>query len=174
MAKILYKAIVYIVLAFALFVFLLYVNNGIGISSSRFETDIRKSQKIEDSWTFDGSFNNNMAAFISYPSDMSDHTFSVYVNRSGLSFGYFFRGGGSLPNITESIAEISVSACNDRAYISMNVQNVQRVEIDDGRNKQVMEIDSNKPFAIVLPSNTGIVSFYDVSGNKVTYFEESL
>ena len=37
-----------------------------------------------------------------------------------------------------------------------------------------MEIDSNKPFAIVLPSNTGIVSFYDVSGNKVTYFEESL
>ena len=102
-----------------------------------------------------------MAAFISYPSDMSDYTFSVYVNRSGLSFGYFFRGGGSLPNITESIAEISVSACNDRAYISMNVQNVQRVEIDDGRNKQVMEIDSNKPFAIVLPSNKGIVSFYD-------------
>ena len=33
----------------------------------------------------------------------------------------------------------------------MNVQKVQRVEIDDSRNKQVMEIDSNKPFAIVLP-----------------------
>ena len=64
MAKILYKAIVYIVLAFALFVFLLYVNNGIGISSSRFETDIRKSQKIEDSWIVDGNFNNNMAAVI--------------------------------------------------------------------------------------------------------------
>ena len=39
----------------------------------------------------DGSISDTMAAFISYPQDKTDHTFSVYVNRPGLSFGYFFQ-----------------------------------------------------------------------------------
>ena len=41
-----------------------------------------------DDWIVDGSVSDTMAVFISYPQDKSDHTFSIYVNRSGLSFGY--------------------------------------------------------------------------------------
>ena len=72
-----------------------------------------------------------MAAYISYPQDLSDHSFSVYVNRPGLSFGYFFRGGGKLSGVQRGIVEFTVEGYNERAFISMNQQQVQQLEIDD-------------------------------------------
>lgn len=70
-----------VVLACILFVCFLYTNNEIGVTSSKLEADIRSSQKIKDDWTVDGSVSSTMAAYISYPQDLSDHSFSVYVNR---------------------------------------------------------------------------------------------
>ena len=104
-----------------------------------------------------------MAAYISYPQDLSDHSFSVYVNRPGLSFGYFFRGGGTLSGIQRGIVEFTVEGYNERAFISMNQQQVQQLEIDDGNTIQVVDIDRNKPFAIVLPINAGNITFYNVN-----------
>ena len=115
-----------------------------------------------------------MAAYISYPQDMSDHTFSVYVNRPGLSFGYFFRAGGKLSEIQEGIAEFTTEGANERALISMNQQQVQQLQIDDGRAKQAIDIDSDQPFAIVLPINAGSITFYDVNGNAVEYWNRPL
>ena len=60
------------------------------------------------------------------------------------------------------------------AFISMNTQNVVRIEIDDGNSIQVIDIDGSKPFAIVLPLNVGNVSFYDLNGNVVEYLCRSL
>lgn len=105
---------------------------------------------------------------------MSDHTFSVYVNRPGLSFGYFFRGGGSLSGVDKGIAEYTVEGYKERAFISMNHQRVAQLEIDDGNSIQVIAIDSNKSFAIVLPINAGIITFYDVNGNAVEYWNNPL
>ena len=100
MKKIFLKIVIGVVLACILFVCFLYTNNEIGVeigvTSSKLEADIRSSQKIKDDWTVDGSVSSTMAAYISYPQDLSDHSFSVYVNRPGLSFGYFFRGGGKI------------------------------------------------------------------------------
>lgn len=162
------------VLVCILFVGFLYVNNDIGVASTNLEADIRSSQKIKDDWTVEGSVSDTMAAYISYPQNMSDHTFSVYVNRSGLSFGYFFRGGGSLSGVDKGIAEHTVEGYKERAFISMNQQRAAQLEIDDGNPIQVIAIDSNKPFAIVLPINAGIVTFYDVNGNTVEYWNNPL
>ena len=116
-----------------------------------------------------------MAAFLSYPENQSDHSYSVFVNRPGLSFGYFFRGGGSLRSVeTHIIDEYTINGYDERAFISMNKQQVAQLTIDDGNTVQTMEIDSNKPFAIVLPLNAGTISFYDVNGNKVEFFEHPL
>ncbi len=156
------KIVIGIVFVCILFVGFLYANNNIGMTSTNLETDIRSSQKIKDDWTIDGSVSNTMAAYISYSQDMSDHTFSVYVNRPGLSFGYFFRGGGTLSGIQRGIVEFTVEGYNERAFISMNQQQVQQLEIDDGNTIQVVDIDRNKPFAIVLPINAGNITFYDV------------
>ena len=168
------KIVIGIVFVCVLFVGFLYANNDIGMTSTNLEADIRSSQKIKDDWTLEGSVSNTMAAYISYPQDMSDHTFSVYVNRPGLSFGYFFRGGGTLSGVQRGIAEFTVEGYSERAFISMNQQQVQQLEIDDGNAIQVIDIDSNKPFAIVLPLNVGNICFYDTNGNVVEYLRQQL
>ena len=168
------KIVIGIVFVCILFVGYLYANNDIGMTSTNLEADIRSSQKIKDDWTLDGSVSNTMAAYISYPQDKSDHTFSVYVNRPGLSFGYFFRGGGNLSEIQRGIVEFTVEGYNERAFISMNQQQVQQLKIDDGNAIQVIDIDSNKPFVIVLPINAGKITFYDVNRNTVEYWNNPL
>ena len=172
--KIFLKIVIGVVLVCILFVCFLYTNNEIGVTSSKLEADIRSSQKIKDDWTVDGSVSSTMAAYISYPQDLSDHSFSVYVNRPGLSFGYFFRGGGKLSGVQRGIAEYTVEGYNERAFISMNQQQVQQLEIDDGNTIQVVDIDRNKPFAIVLPINAGNITFYDVNRNTVEYWNNPL
>ena len=168
------KIVIGIVFVCILFVGYLYANNDIGVTSTNLEADIRSSQKIKDDWTLDGSVSNTMAAYISYPQDKSAHTFSVYVNRPGLSFGYFFRGGGNLSEVQRGIVEFTVEGYNERAFISMNQQQVQQLEIDDGNAIQVIDIDSNKPFVIVLPINAGKITFYDVNRNTVEYWNNPL
>ena len=174
MKKIFPKILLGIVLLCALFIVFLYANNDIGITASGLEADIRSSQKITNNWIVDGVVSDTMAAYISYPQDKTDRTFSVYVNRPGLSFGYFFRGGGDIVAVDNYIAEFVVEGYNERAFISMNTQNVVRLEIDDGNCVQVIDIENSKPFAIVLPLNAGNICFYDVNGNVVEYLRQPL
>jgi len=56
----------------------------------------------------------------------------------------------------------------------MNTQNIVRLEVDDGNCIQVIDIDSGKPFAIVLPLNVGSICFYDMNGNVVEYLRQQL
>ena len=174
MKKTVLKVVSGLALVCALFVGFLYVHHDIGLTAASLESDVRNSQKIQDDWTVDGSVSDTMAAYISYPQDMSDHTFSVYVDRPGLSFGYFFRGGGSLSGVDAGIAEYTVDGYPERAFISMNQQQAARLEIDDGNATQVVDLDSSKPFAMVLPINAGAVTFYDVNGNPVEYWKHPL
>ena len=174
MKKIVLKTAIGILLVCSVFVGFLYVSNDIGIASGNLETDIRSSQKIKEDWAVDGSVSDTMAAYISYPQDMSDHTFSVYVNRPGLSFGYFFRGGGSLSGVERGIVEFTVDGYNERAFISMNQPKAARLEIDDGNTVQIIDLNSDQPFAIVLPANTGVIHFYDGDGNPVKYQKNPL
>ena len=51
----------------------------------------------------------------------------------------------------------------------MNELKVERLEINDGNSVQVIEIDSEKPFAIILPVNAGELTFYDINGDIVEF-----
>lgn len=168
------KIVIALILVCAVFVGFLYINNDIGIRESKIESDIRASQKIQNDWSVDGVISDTMAAFISYPQNKADHTYSVYVNRPGLSFGYFFRGGGDIIEVDEYISEFTIDGYNERAFISMNTQKVERLEIDDGNGVQVIDINSEKPFALVLPVNAGNITFYDVEGNTVEWVNNPL
>lgn len=156
------------------FIGFLYLNNDIGIPKSKLQSDLRSSQKIEDSWITTGDISETMAAFISYPDDKSDCTYSLYVNRPGLSFGYFFRGGGSATETKRYIEKITVENYSEEAYISLNQQNIVRVEIDDGNSIQRIEIEAGKPFALVFSANAGIITFYDAQGNSVDCVEKKI
>lgn len=174
MKKTLYKIIFYIALICIVFGIFLFVGNfaanNIGVRTENIEADIRSSQSINEDWIVDGNVGNTAAAFISYPKNNSDHTFSVYVKHSGVSFGYFFRAGGSVGEIDDGIACFTVSGCDERAFISMNKQKAVKL-ISAGEE---FELDGEKPFAIVVPVNAGNVTFYDSYGNTVEYNEHSM
>lgn len=155
-----------LVIALLLFSYL-WFNNDIGISKKFIEKDARGSSKIKDDWKVAMDTSDIMSAMVFYPDDQSDHSFQVYVNRPGLSFGYFFRGGGDIIEVEDYIAEFTVEGYNDRAFISLNTQQVIKAEIDNGNTIETIDIDSTKPFAIVLPKNIGIITFFDVNGNVV-------
>ncbi len=156
-----------VVVALLISIGMLYVNNDIGINKSKLEVNARKSQKIEVDWQAAKGISKTMAAMIFYSKDLSDSTFSIYVNHPGLSFGYFFRAGGSVLETEEYIAECTVEGYDERAFISMNKQQVCKVEIDDGNEIRTIEIDSEKPFAVVLPNNCGNVVFYNINESVV-------
>ena len=106
-----------------------------------------------------------MSSFMHFPICATYCTLS----RPGLSFGYFFRGGGNLSGVASEITEFTVEGYEERAFISMNQEQVAQLKIDDGNSVQTIDVDSSSPFAIVLPTNAGNIAFYDVNGKTVKY-----
>ena len=137
-----------------------------GIPSNNVEQDARKSQKIESTWKVSKSINSQLCAMIFYDDALNDYTYSIYLNRAGLSFGYFFRSGGSNNAIMDGIHEFTYDA-NGSALISMNKDKVAKIKLYDGKNMTTVNIDPAKPFAAVIPMNCGSVTLYDVNGRVV-------
>lgn len=81
------KIMLIAILVSIVFVGGLYLNNDIGIPRSKVKSDVLLTRKIQDDWMTEGVVSDTMAAYISYAGDKADYTFSVYVNRPGLSFG---------------------------------------------------------------------------------------
>jgi hypothetical protein len=145
-------------------ILVLYFSGYIGISEANIEKDARASQTIPEDWQVAKEATETITAMIFFPDDLSDHVYSIYVNRPGLSFGYFFRAGGSLG---KGVAEFRIEGYGERAFISMNEQQVNQIDIDDGSSIRTVKIDSEKPFALILPVNTGNVTIYDINGDVI-------
>jgi hypothetical protein len=167
-----FASIVAVVIS-ALFL-ILYFNNNIGIYKSNIEKDARISQKIDDSWKVEKSTTDAMSAMLFYNENLSDYIFSIYVNRDGLSFGYFFRGGGSIVAENEGIAEYKIEGYYEKAYLSMNRQQVSKIEIDNGNTIKIINIDYTKPFAIILPDGKGTIKFHNKDGDIVQTISHTL
>jgi len=153
-----------IIVVFVTFSFL-YFNDNIGISKLRIEKDARIAGKIDDKWQVAKDTTNTISAMLFNNASLEDHSFSIYVNRKGLSYGYFFRGGGSLIVDDVDIADYYIDGYQERIYMSMNKQQIVKIEIDDGNTIETIKIDNTKPFSIVLPINQGIIKFYDINGD---------
>lgn len=167
MVKILSVAVALLIVVF----FALYSNGAIGTTAENIWKDARVSQKIDIDWLTSMSTSENMSAMIFYSEQLDDYTYSIYLNRPGLSFGYFFRSGGSNGAIEDSIAEFHIEGCTDLAFISMNKQQVCKAEYDydNGAGETLAGtyyIDSMKPFSAILPNKYNYV-FYNIDGNVV-------
>lgn len=161
-----YKYIIGIALVLVFALLALYSNGSIGVSESKIESDARKSQKIDDNWQVSKSISYPMGALLFYDTESYGLTYSIYLNRKGLSFGYFFRSGGSRSDIKEGICEFRYDGYG-RALLSMNKAKVERIEIDNGQEIKTIGIDSEKPFTLVLPENCGVVTIYDINNNTI-------
>lgn len=145
----------------------LYSTGDIGVSKSRIQQDSRTEQQISENWQVCQSTTDSMSALLYYSEDKSDYTASIYINKSGFSFGYFFRIGGSILEHGAEITAFELEGYAERAYLSMNTSQICRIEIDDGSKTESIDLDSTKPFAVVLPRGKGSVAFYDINGNEI-------
>ena len=138
----------------------------IGVSANNLVDDARKSQKIERTWDMNGSSHDGIAAFIFFNNTHDDHTFSIYLTRGGLSFGYFFREGGSSSIIMSGIQMFSYGE-NGSAIISMNKDRVAKIIYGDDEDITEVLVDSEKPFVAVVPANCGSISLYGENGIEI-------
>jgi len=160
-----------IITGFAIFAVLalavVFFGGVIGVSADNIENDARKSQKINSAWDSHGTSNDEIAAFIFYNATLDDHTFSLYLNRDGFSFGYFFREGGSSSIIMNGILMLDYGS-NGSAIFSMNKDRVAKIEYEAGDDVIEFSVDPSRPFAVVLPKNCSSVALYNYSGNDVS------
>lgn len=160
--------IMIIVLSISFYSFF-FLRDAIGVSKDNIEKDARASHHIDDNWLVSMETTDKLSTMIFYPGVIDpkhpdNHIFAIYENDSGLSFGYHFKCGGS--GNPDNVFEYRREG-KDRAFLSMNRQQVSKMEIDDGSHKRTMEVNSKIPFAFVIPANDNIVVFYDINGNVV-------
>ena len=137
-----------------------------GVSAKNVEKDMRKEMKIAQDWQTIEAEDDNLCAVLAYSPEGEDYTYAVYLNRKGFSFGYFFREGGEAPYIAEGVQKIIYEVYGE-ALFSMNQQKIKEIVVDNGQEKQVITVDSGKPFATVLPLNSGEVTFWDENGEQI-------
>ena len=158
------------IMSVLILIFIALISQGnIGVSKDNMEKDARKSQRIQEDWLTAKYINDDFGAFLFYSKDLSDYTFSIYKNRPGFSFGYFFYSGGSLPKISDNILQLN-SNNQGSIFLSLNKMNVSKIEIDNGSKEvEQIPIEHNKPFTVIIPEASEEVSFYDVNGNLISY-----
>ena len=164
-----------ILLAVPLLILLfLRMNNDLGIPKEQILADALESHAIDSSWLHTPvSTTDRMAAMLFYSPDKDDFTFSIYVNRPGFSFGYFFRGGGTIVEVQDYVAEFMVEGYTARAYVSMNAQGICSAEYSSSKGRELMKIDPTEPFALVFDGNQD-VKFFDASGTLIEAFPHKL
>ncbi len=139
----------------------------IGVPKAKLVQDLYRSQQISEEWDTVGVASHEMAAYLSYPDTEEEPVWSVYVNRPGLSFGWFFRGGGTLSAVERGILEVHLPQGQQHAFLSMNRMGVVRVDIDNGSKVETVDLPADQPFVLVLPTKLASVTFYTVDGTVV-------
>ncbi len=163
-----FKKYIIIILGSIFLVFIFLINQGnIGVSQNNIEKDARKSHKIPEEWIVAKDVNNYFGTLIFYSEDFSDYTFSIYQNKEGLSFGYFFRLGGRLTEISDKILKVASNGHGD-IFLSLNKLQVSRIEINDGEYTKEVFIENTKPFTLIIPENSEEIKFYTIDGDSIS------
>lgn len=146
---------------------ILFKANGIvGLSDSRLENDARISQKIDDTWSSTGETNNEMGALLFYDETIEEHTFSIYLNRPGFSYGYFFSHGGASSTIDSGVKAYSYGAYG-MVLMSMNTKKVSQIKLENEESLEIVKLDPLKPFVLLVPEAIEKVSLFDTEGKNV-------
>lgn len=132
---------------------------------SKLEQNARSSQHIDKSWSVEKAVSDNMCAMIFYGEQSDKSVFSIYLNRNGFSFGYFFSSGGSVGAIADGVAEFTYPDYGS-SLLSMNLDKAEKIVFG---NKDISPIllDPTKPFAVILPDNCESFDLYDINGKSI-------
>lgn len=148
-------------------------SDDIGVEKDEIEADARFQLSIPETWSVQIETGDVLSAMIFYPSDSSDAIYHIYLKREG-TVGYFPRATGKLVSVKNGITRFYLDGYSEFAYISLNKIGICRLEIDDGDCITTIDLDRTKPFALILPSNSGNVYFYNEAGEIVQYTDRKL
>jgi hypothetical protein len=155
-----------IVLILLLAVLIVWQADIVGVSKGGLEKDARKRQNIENGWEVAQAVNEDICAMLFYDTDKADCTYSIYLTREGMSYGYFFGQGGSDAYMTEGVKGV-IFENKGIALLSMNHDRVSRIEAGNSE----IPVDPEKPFVVVLPIDCGEITIYDAQENIVTLYD---
>lgn len=159
-----------IIVIIFLAVLIVWQSDRIGVSKAGLEKDAREKQEIEDDWKMAQDVNEDLCAMLFYDEDQDEYVYSVYLSHEGMSFGYFYRQGGTDEYIRESVKGI-VYEDKGIALMSMNHDKVCRIQVESPEGEKNIQVDPAKPFALVLPSECGEITMYDASENIVVLYD---
>lgn len=142
----------------------------LGVSASRLEQDARENQDIQSDWKMAQDVNEEMCAMIFYDEEKEECAYSIYLSREGVSFGYFYRQGGSDPYMADSVKGV-VFEDKGIALLSLNQDGVCKIVADSSGSEKVITVDPEEPFAVVLPVDCGAITMYDAQENIVTLYD---
>lgn len=146
----------------------LAANGCIGVQRFRLEEDLRSSRHIPDNWTVTGDVTDKAAVYLFYPPEQNTYGVSVYINSPGPSFGYFFRGSysvadihGTIQGLSNEVDVIPLEGTGLFAYVSMNLAGIERIESNGSVNMEQISLDSQAPFALLLPQSADSLTFFN-------------
>ena len=154
-----------------LLAFLIIWQAGIfGVSKGRLEQDARERQAVEKGWEMAQAVNEDMCAMLFYDEEKENYAYSIYLTREGLSYGYFYRQGGTDAYMEEGVKGI-VFEDKGIALLSLNEDKVCKIVVDDNVKQETIQVDARQPFALVLPIECGAITMYDAQDNVVTLYD---
>ena len=105
-----------------------------------------------------------------FRSEKENYAYSIYLTREGLSYGYFYRQGGTDAYMEEGVKGI-VFEDKGIALLSLNEDKVCKIVVDDNVKQETIQVDARQPFALVLPIECGAITMYDAQDNVVTLYD---
>lgn len=147
------------------------------ISQSRLTTkeEILENARIGyEDFTSQISMSGDVAAVLSYPADLSEAEYRVYLNTNSNHPDYVYRTGGDTTSI-----ERCVCLLEDRGtfiFLSLNAPRIAQIRCENGTTYAV---DPGKPFVLVIPEAGSLLSengdgangYYGYTG--VTVYDEN-
>lgn len=146
----------------AIFVgFFSYYN--VGVTKVQIEKDVRINHGIDEDWLVAIYSTDTTQAMLFYSPDLKGASaYSVYENYPGLNFRYHFSSGGGGPMLEHGLFRNPFVADSGRHYFPLNAEWDCKVEYEDG--KHTIELDSEKPYVFIVPSEAENLTIYDVNG----------
>lgn len=151
-------------LALALTFGILYLRGHIGISRDRIAEDVRRD--LPGGEILHVSYGKELATVL-VATDGAP-SLRIYVNRPGLSLGWFFRYGGPVSDAT--VQRFIPERGRERVYAASGGHGVATVSTAGG---DILFPVTDAPFVLVLPANAG-AEFYDAAGKPMAVTDRRL
>lgn len=139
--------------------FLLLVGCTSFIQKEDVLSDAKKVMQIQETWEYVESSTEDVIALLFYSQDLKEGKYAIYEKDE--MDGFILKNSGELIADREM-----VTIGNCRIFISMNLEEACRYEIENLCKAQSTSIDNKKPFVLII-LDEGEVFFYNLDGNKV-------